>query len=46
MLIWLAFEAVKLATKGMQLGHFQLFGNRSIALVKLRLMIARCLTKD
>jgi hypothetical protein len=45
-LVWPAFETTKLAIEGMQFGHFQLFGNRSIGLVKLRLMIARCLTKD
>ena len=45
-LVWPAFEAVKLDTEGMQFGHFELFGNRSIALVKLRLMIARCLMRD
>ena len=39
-LVWPAFETTKLAIEGMQFGHFQLFGNRSIAMVKLRLMIA------
>jgi hypothetical protein len=45
-LVWAAFETTKLAIEGVQFGHFQLFGNRSIGLGKLRLMIARCLTKD
>jgi hypothetical protein len=39
-LVWPAFETTILAIEGMHFGHFQLFGIRSVALVKLRLMIA------